>query len=72
MLETFGMHVRCDKDVTNLSKILPNLLGLFTLSFPLLTNDLGNVGIVKSRVASDNSLLMVLPIKDKCYKEVSG
>jgi hypothetical protein len=66
------MHAGCAKDVTNLSKLLPNLLGLFTLSFPLLTNDLGNVGVIESRIASDDSLLMVLPIKDECYKEVSG
>jgi hypothetical protein len=72
MLEMLGMHAGCAKDVTNLSKILPNFLGLFTLSFPLLTNNLRNVGIIESRVASDDSLLVVLPIKDKCYKEVSG
>lgn len=60
------------QDVTNLSKILPDLFGLFALSFPLLANDLRNIGVIESRVASDDGLLMVLPIKDKCYKEVSS
>jgi len=57
---------------TNLCKILPNFFRLFTFSFPLLTNDLGNIGVVESRMASDYGLLVMLPIKDKCYKEVRG
>jgi hypothetical protein len=60
------------RDDTNLSKILPNLLRLLTFSFPTLTYDLGNIRIVESRITSDYGLLVVLPIKDKCYKEVRG
>jgi hypothetical protein len=56
----------------DLCKILPNLFRRFTFSFPLLTNNLGNVRIVQTRMAGNDSLLMMLPIKDKCYKEVSG
>ena len=57
---------------TNLCKVLPNLLRLFTFSFPLLTNNFRNIGIVEPRIASDDRLLMVLPIENKCYKVVSG
>ena len=53
---------------TNLRKILPNLLLLFTFSFPLFTDDLGNVGIVEIRIASGNGLLVMLSIKDECYE----
>jgi hypothetical protein len=59
-------------DDTDLCKVLPNLFRFFTFSFPLLTDNLGNIRIVKARIAGDNGLLMVLPIKDKCYKGVSG
>lgn len=61
-----------DSKITNLSKILPNLLFLVTFGFPLLANDLRNVRIVESWIATDDSLLVVLPIKDKRYKGVSG
>lgn len=57
------------RDDTDLSKILPNLLLLLTFSFPLLPNNLGNVRIIEPRFARSNSLLVVLPIKNKCYKE---
>jgi hypothetical protein len=56
---------------TNQCKVLPNLFRLFAFSFPLLTDDLGNIGIIEPRILSDDRLLMVLPIKNKCYKEVS-
>lgn len=61
-----------DLNTTNLSEVLPNFLLLVAFGFPLLTNDLGNVGIVESWIVADDGLLMVLPIKDKCYKGVSG
>jgi hypothetical protein len=51
---------------------LPNLFRLFTFGFPLLPDDLGDVRIVKTRISGNDGLLMVLPIKDKCYKEVNG
>jgi hypothetical protein len=47
---------------------LPNFLALFRFTLPLLTDDLGNVGVVETRVASNDSLLVVLPIEDKCCK----
>jgi hypothetical protein len=53
---------------TNLRKILPNLLLLFTFSFPLFTDNLGDVGIVEIRIASGNGLLVMLSIKDECYE----
>jgi len=37
-----------------------------TKRLPLLADDLGNVGIVESGIASDDGLLVVLPIQDKC------
>jgi hypothetical protein len=46
---------------------LPDFLLLFTFRLPLLTNDFGNVGIVETRVLSNDSLLVVLPIKNKSY-----
>lgn len=49
-----------------LRKILPNLLLLFTFSFPLFTDNLGDVGIVEIRIASGNGLLVMLSIKDEC------
>jgi hypothetical protein len=52
-----------------LCEVLPNFLLLFTFCFPLLTNDFGNVRIVEARVASNDSLLVVLPIKDESYQE---
>jgi hypothetical protein len=51
---------------------LPNLFGLVTFSIPLLTNNFGNVGVVEIRIASNDGLLVMLPIKDKSYKEISG
>jgi hypothetical protein len=54
---------------TNLCEVLPNFLLIFTLSFPLLTNNFGNVRIIQARIAGDDGLLMVLPIKNKRYKE---
>jgi hypothetical protein len=48
---------------------LPDFFLFFTLSFPLLTNDFGNVRIVEARVLSNDSLLVVLPIKNKSYQE---
>lgn len=51
-----------------LCKVLPNLLVLFRFSLPLFTDDLGNVRVVETRVTSNDSLLMVLPIEDKCCK----
>ena len=59
-------------EATNQCKVLPNLFRLFAFSFPLLTNDLRNIRIIEPRIASDDCLLVVLPIKNKCYKEVSG
>lgn len=58
--------------ITNLSKVLPDFLFLVTFGLPLLANNLGNVRIAESWIATDDSLLMVLPIKDKRYKGVSG
>ncbi len=58
-------------EVTNLSKVLPDLFLFVTFRFPLLPNDLGNVRIVQTWVATDNVLLMVLSIEDERYKEVS-
>jgi hypothetical protein len=49
---------------------LPNLLLLVTFSLPLLTDDLGDIRIVKTRITSSNSLLVVLPIKDERYRFV--
>jgi hypothetical protein len=51
---------------------LPNLFRFLAFGFPLFTNYLRDVGIVEPRVVSDDRLLMMLPIKDKRYKEVSG
>jgi hypothetical protein len=69
-LHDMSEELKVLREDTNLCKILPNFFRLFVFSFPLLTNDLGNIGVVESRIASDYGLLVVLPIKDKCYKEV--
>jgi hypothetical protein len=61
-----------DSNVTNLSKVLPHFLFLVALGFPLLANDLRDVRIVESWITTDDGLLVVLPIKDKRYKGVSG
>lgn len=57
---------------TYLSKVLPKLLLFVRLAFPLLTNDFGDLRIVQTWIATDDFLLMVLPIKDERYKGVSG
>jgi hypothetical protein len=59
------------RNTTDLSKILPNLLRLLTFGFPLLSDYFRNVRIIETRIASNDGLLVVLSIKDKCYKEVS-
>jgi hypothetical protein len=48
---------------------LPNFFLLYTFSFPLLANNFGNVRIVKAGVASNDVLLVMLPIKNKSYQE---
>ena len=66
------MFSKGDSKITHLSKVLPDFLLLVTLGLPLLTNDLGDVRIIESWITTDDTLLMVLPIKDKRYKAVSG
>ena len=53
-------------NTTYLCQVLPDLLLFLALSFPLLTNDFGNIRVVKARVAGNYGLLVVLPIKNKC------
>jgi hypothetical protein len=62
-----GVHI-----TTDLGKILPNLLGLFAFSFPLFANNLRDIRIIEAGMASYNCLLVVLPIKNKRYKAISG
>ncbi len=62
------MRTSCPK--TYLSKTLPLVLHLNRLVSPLLSNDLRNLGIGKSRVLGNDLALVVLTIKDESYKEV--
>jgi hypothetical protein len=48
---------------------LPDFLLLVAFGFPLLTDDLRNLGVCKSRIVGDDGLLVVLAIKNKCLKE---
>lgn len=53
-----------------LCQVLPNLLLVFALSLPLFADDLGDFRIGKSRIAGDDVMLVMLAIKNKCYKEL--
>jgi hypothetical protein len=55
-----------------LRKVLPNLLLLFTFGLPLFTDNFRNVGIIETRVAGNDGLLVVLPIKDKCCNTLAA
>lgn len=56
-------------NTTYLCKILPNLFLLVAFSLPLFADDLRNLRICESRIAGDDGMLVVLAIKNKCYKE---
>jgi hypothetical protein len=51
---------------------LPNLLLLFTFRFPLFTDNFRNIGIIEARIASNDGLLVVLSIKDKCCNTLAA
>ena len=53
---------------TDLCQVLPNLLFSLALGLPLLTDNLRNVRVIEARIAGNYGLLVVLPIKNKCYR----
>lgn len=52
-----------------LRQILPDFLCSVAFRLPLFPDNLGDIRVWESRVGSDDRMLVVLSIKDKCYKE---
>lgn len=50
-------------------QILPHLLDSVALCLPLFPDDFGDIRIRKPGICGGDGMLVVLSIKDKCYKE---